>query len=59
MTGPNDTQRGDENAAPDAAGMPAMDPPAGGPNEDPDTPDPADLMPPRPGALPGDGVHTS
>ncbi len=59
MTGPNDTQRGDGGEVPDAAGMPAMDPPAGGLEADPDTPDPADLMPPRPGALPGDDLHAS
>ena len=43
-----------ESAVPDAAGMPPMDPPAGGPNADPDSPDPSDLMPPRPGTPPED-----
>jgi hypothetical protein len=37
---------------PDAAGMPEMNPPAGGMSEDPDSPDPVDVMPPRPGPSP-------
>jgi mycofactocin system glycosyltransferase len=39
---------------PDAAGMPHLDPPAGGMNEDPDSPDAVDLMPPRPGPSPAE-----
>ena len=31
------------------AGMPEMHPPEGGPNADPDAPDPEDLVPNRPG----------
>jgi hypothetical protein len=52
MTGPDDRQSGDE--VPDAAGMPPMDPPAGGMSEDPDSPDPVDVVPPRPGPPPAD-----
>jgi hypothetical protein len=52
MTGPNETPEGAE--VPDAVGMPAMDPPPGGPNADPDTPDPVTVMPPRPGPPPAD-----
>jgi mycofactocin glycosyltransferase len=43
-----------QGEVPDAAGMPEMDPPDGGANADPDSPDPADLMAPRPGALEGE-----
>lgn len=49
MTGPNE-----QAEVPDAAGMPAMDPPAGGMTEDPDLPDPVDLFPPRPGPSPAE-----
>jgi mycofactocin system glycosyltransferase len=53
MTGPDD-QAADEQRVevPDAAGMPPMNPPAGGASDDPDSPDPVDLMPPRPGPGP-------
>ena len=50
MTGPD--QHADE--VPDAPGMPGLDPPAGGLSNDPDKPDPADLMPPRPGPGPAE-----
>jgi mycofactocin system glycosyltransferase len=39
---------------PDAAGMPRLNPPAGGMNEDPDSPDAVDVMPPRPGPPPAE-----
>jgi hypothetical protein len=47
--------RQDEHAepVPDAPGMPGMQPPEGGPKADPDSPDPEDVMAPRPGALEG------
>jgi hypothetical protein len=47
-----DEKRQDEAAG--SAGMPEMNPPEGGPNADPDTPDPEKLVPPRPGALEGE-----
>ena len=50
MTGPDVTGSGSD--IPEAAGMPPMDPPAGGPNADPDAPDPGDLVPGRPGPPP-------
>ena len=42
-----DEQRQDDVVNP--AGMPEMHPPEGGPNADPDVPDPEDLVPNRPG----------
>lgn len=36
------------------AGMPEMHPPGGGPNQDPNVPDPGDLVPGRPGPPPRD-----
>jgi hypothetical protein len=42
-----DEKRQDEVVNP--AGMPEMRPPKGGPNADPDAPDPEDLVPNRPG----------
>ncbi|GEL17037.1 hypothetical protein [Pseudonocardia asaccharolytica] len=42
-----DEKRQDEVVNP--AGMPEMHPPKGGPNEDPDVPDPEHLVPGRPG----------
>jgi hypothetical protein len=50
MTAPDDREPGTE--VPAAAGMPAMDPPSGGAAGDPDSPDPADVMAPRPGPPP-------
>jgi hypothetical protein len=41
-----DEQRQDDVVNP--AGMPEMHPPEGGPNADPDVPDPEDLVPNRP-----------
>ncbi|WP_281690033.1 hypothetical protein [Pseudonocardia thermophila] len=38
-----------ENRVVDELGMPVIDPPEGGPNADPDAPDPGDLVPPLPG----------
>jgi hypothetical protein len=34
-----------DRVAPNPAGIPQPDPPEGGPNNDPDAPDPADLAP--------------
>jgi hypothetical protein len=47
-----DEKRQDEAVNP--AGMPEMQPPEGGPNADPDTPNPEEMMAPRPGALEGE-----
>ncbi|MGI5131382.1 hypothetical protein ACQEVB_31575 [Pseudonocardia sp. CA-107938] len=38
-----------EHEVVDELGRPVIDPPEGGPNADPDAPDPGDLVPPRPG----------
>ena len=46
-----DEKRQDEAVNP--AGMPEMQPPEGGPNADPNTPNPEEMMAPRPGALEG------
>jgi hypothetical protein len=43
----SDQERQDDVVNP--AGMPEMNPPEGGPNADPDVPDPKDLFPNRPG----------
>ena len=57
MTAPDD--RTSQTEVPDAAGLPSLDPPAGGAAEDPDSPDPVDLLPPRPGPPPAeDGPDT-
>jgi hypothetical protein len=39
-----------EHEVVDELGRPVIDPPEGGPNADPDSPDPGDLVPPPPGA---------
>ena len=52
MTQPDDDDK--TSGVPEVAGMPSMDPPEGGPNADPDAPDPADLVPQRPGAPPAE-----
>jgi hypothetical protein len=51
MTAPD---KPESSEVPDAAGMPHLDPPAGGMNEDPDLPDAVDLVPPRPGPPPAE-----
>jgi hypothetical protein len=51
MTGPDEPEGAE---VPDAAGMPQMDPPTGGMSDDPDAPDPVDVMPPRPGPSPAE-----
>jgi hypothetical protein len=38
-----------EHQVVDELGRPIIDPPEGGPNADPNSPDPGDLVPPRPG----------
>jgi hypothetical protein len=38
-------------------GMPEVNPPQGGPNADPNTPDPEDLVPNRPGPAETDQVQ--
>ena len=48
MPGPEPQPDGGSDM-PLAAGMPPLDPPDGGPQADPDAPDPADLVPGRPG----------
>ena len=50
----SDEKRQDEDEVPSPAGMPEMNPPKGGPDADPDAPDPEDLFPGRPGTPPGD-----
>jgi mycofactocin system glycosyltransferase len=50
MTQPDDTT----SEVPDAAGLPPLDPPPGGMSEDPDSPDPVDVVPPRPGPPPAE-----
>ncbi|HSU08992.1 MAG TPA: hypothetical protein VLK57_07320, partial [Pseudonocardia sp.] len=52
MTGPDEQDKGTE--VPDAAGLPHLDPPRGGMSEDPDSPDPVDVFPPRPGPPPAE-----
>ena len=52
MTKPDDDDKATE--VPEVAGMPSMNPPEGGPNADPDAPDPGDLVPQRPGAPPAE-----
>ena len=51
MTAPDDTA---DSEVPDAAGLPPLQPPPGGMAADPDSPDPVDLVPPRPGPSPTD-----
>ena len=59
MTGPDQTGSGSD--MPDAAGMPPLDPPRAWPDDDPEVPDPADLVPGRPGtpATGDDGTGAS
>jgi hypothetical protein len=42
----------DRNDVVDPLGRPKIDPPEGGPNADPNAPDPGDLVPGRPGPPP-------